>query len=120
MVQRLLFWEFSRREAAGQIEGAEFQRKSPVQRVDVPREHWAKPTCLSINSKVYRTSRHRVFERNRPVAQNRAGELGEEALDVSVPSDDKKDATKSATWVCGTCRFRTSTWCALISIIIHR
>jgi hypothetical protein len=25
---------------------------------------------------------------------------------LSVPSDDKKDATKSATWVCGTCRSR--------------
>ena len=36
-----------------------------MQRVDVAREHLAKLARPRINSEVYRTSRHRVFERNR-------------------------------------------------------
>jgi hypothetical protein len=36
-----------------------------MQYVDIASEHRAKLTCQRIDSEVYRTPRHRVFERNR-------------------------------------------------------
>src|SRR5262249_26252280 len=64
LVQRLLFGKLSRREPAGQVKRAEFQREAPVQRVDVAREHRAELAALRINSKIYRTAGHRMFDGN--------------------------------------------------------
>ena len=36
-----------------------------MQYVHIAREHWAELACLRLNSEIYRTSRHRMFERNR-------------------------------------------------------
>src|SRR5262249_35371874 len=55
------------------MERAEFERKSPVQYVHIAREHWTKLAGLRINSKVYRTPRHRMVERDRARnAENRS------------------------------------------------
>ena len=65
MVQRLLFRKFAGSEPVGQVKRTEFDGKPPMHYVDIAGEHRAKLTCQRIDSEVYRTPRHRVFERNR-------------------------------------------------------
>jgi len=62
LVQWLVLRKPAGCEAARQIERAEFERKTPVQRVDIARERRAKLAGIGIDSEVYRASGQRGFE----------------------------------------------------------
>jgi len=65
LMEWLILGELAGRIAVGEIECAVLERKSPVQRVNLAREHRAKLAGVLIDSKIYGAAAHRMLESDR-------------------------------------------------------
>src|SRR5262249_48955864 len=64
LIQRLLLRKLTGPLSASKIKSAVLDREPPVQCIDIACEHGAKFAGLLVDAKVYRCSRHGVFQRD--------------------------------------------------------